>query len=203
MEHTSRYTLLRQKDLTSMSDTKRKEIVEALIDAAIGDKGVRAAYQRALGSLAINFSLLHFYLEMFSWEVFAVDHQAGQILTKDLPTSKLVQKFRSCCNYRTIKPAERTELSELLKNIEKASERRNELLHNLWFIHEGQPVFCYKRGSHDGKAHPAPSASEIAEFARSIEILILMLLNFKDKDAISIPSFTGEGHPANIIQRRP
>lgn len=186
-----------------MSDTKRKEIVEALIEAAIGDKGIRAAYQRALGSLAINFSLLHSYLEMFSWEVFAVDRQVGQILTKDLPTSKLIQKLRACCDCRTIKPKDRAELSELLKEIEKAAERRNELLHNLWFIHEGQPAFCYKRGSREGKVHPAPSVSEITKFARSIEVLILMLQDFSAKDSISIPSFTEGKHPANMAQRRP
>jgi hypothetical protein len=63
----------------------RKQLLDALADATIGDKGIQAQYQRALGSLAINFSLLHFELEMFSWDVFGIDHQTGQILTKDLP----------------------------------------------------------------------------------------------------------------------
>ncbi len=185
-----------------MNDAKRK-VADALMEAAIGDKGIRAAYQKALGSLAINFSLLHFTLEMFSWEVFAVDHQTGQILTKDLPTTKLIQKLRSSCGHRAIKPTERHQLSDLLKQIEKAAERRNELLHNLWFISEGQPVFCYKRGSGKGKVQPAPTASEITEFARSIEILILMLVDFKNTASISIPSFAGEGHPENLIRRQP
>jgi hypothetical protein len=186
-----------------MNDPKRKQIVDALVDAAVGDKGIRATYQKALGSLAINFSLLHFHLEMFSWEVFAVDHQTGQILTKDLPTTKLVHKLRSCCDRRAIEPTQRTQLFDLFTRIEKAAERRNELLHNLWFIYEGQPAFCYKRGSSKGKVHPAPTASEITEFARSIEILILMLVDFKNTASISIPSFAGEGHPNSIIPHRP
>lgn len=182
-----------------MNDAKRK-VVDALM-AAAHDKGVRVAYQKALGSLAINFSLLHFHLEMFSWEVFAVDHQTGQILTKDLPTTKLIQKLRSCCDHRAIKPTERHQLSDLLKQIEKAAERRNELLHNLWFISEGQPSFCYKRGSGKGRV-PAPTAPEITEFSRSIETLILMLIDFKSIASISIPSFAGVGHPENLIRRQ-
>src|SRR5712692_5610914 len=98
MEPIDRYTPIQQKEPTVMNDAKRK-VADALMEAAIGDKGIRAAYQKALGSLAINFSLLHFTLEMFSWEVFAVDHQTGQILTKDLPTTKLIQKLRSCCDH--------------------------------------------------------------------------------------------------------
>lgn len=184
-----------------MNDQKRRQIVDALMDAAIGDKGMRAAYQKALGSLAMNFSLLHFQLEMFSWEAFKVDHETGQILTKDLPTSKLIEKLQSCCEHRAIPQEQRTQLSKLLKEIKKAAEERNELLHNLWFIDEGQPAFCYKRGK--GKVlHSAPTVSDISEFARSLEVLFIKLVAFKDTASIRIPSFAGIGHPEQIIPRR-
>jgi hypothetical protein len=185
-----------------MNDAKRKQLVDALVDAAIGDKGIRAQYQKALGSLAINFSLLHFELEMFSWDVFEVDHQTGQILTKDLPTSKLIQKLRACCDRRAIQPTVRTQVSKLLKQVEKAADRRNELLHSLWFLHQGQPAFCYQRGSRQGKVHSAPTASEISDFASSIETLIGALLDLKKTASISLSSFADEGHPDRIIPRQ-
>ena len=186
-----------------MNDPKRKQIVDALVDAAIGDKGIRAAYQKALGSLAMNFSLLHFQVEMFSWGVFQVDHQTGQILTKDLPTSKLIEKLESCCKRRAIPPDQRTQLSKLLKQIMKASEERNELLHNLWFIDEGQPAFCYNRKRGKGTVQSAPTVSDIIEFARLIEILCIKLVDFKNETSITIPSFADEGHPERIIPRQP
>ncbi len=185
-----------------MNDPKRKQIVDALVDAATGDKGTRAAYQKALGSLAMNFSLLHFQLEMFSWDVFDVDHQTGQILTKDLPTSKLIEKLQSCCKRRAIPPEQRIQLSKLLDHIKKAAEERNELLHNLWFIDEGQAAFCYNRVRGKGKVHLAPTVSDISEFARSLEVLFIKLVDFKDRASIRIPSFAAEGHPESIIPRR-
>lgn len=184
-----------------MNDAKRKGFLNTVLGAA-EDEGLRVAYQKALGSLAMNFSLLHFQVEIFSWEVFQVDHQTGQILTKDLPTSKLIEKLESCCNRRAIPQDQRTQLSKLLKQIMKASEQRNELLHNLWFIDEGQPAFCYNRKRGKGKVQSAPTVSDIIEFARSIESLFLKLVDFKNTASIRTPSFAAEGHPENIIPRR-
>lgn len=186
-----------------MDDPKRKQIVDALVDAAIEDKRTGAAYQKALGSLAMNFSLLHFQLEMFSWDVFDVDHQAGQILTKDLPTSKLIEKLQSCCKRWAIPSEQRTQLSKLLNQIRKAAEERNELLHNLWFIDEGQPAFCYNLARGKGKVHSAPPVSDISDFARLVEMLFIKLVDFKHTASIRIPSFAAEGHPESIIPRRP
>lgn len=184
-----------------MNDPKPKQTVDALVDAAIGDKGTRTAYQKAIGSVAMNFSLLHFHLEMFSWDVFAVDHQTGRILTTDLPTTKLIEKLQSCCKRRAIPPEQRTQLSRLLTDIEKASTKRNEMLHNLWSIDEGQPAFYYKRRKGE-VVHSVPTVSEISEFAGFLEVLLTKLVDFKNTASIRIPSFAAEGHPESIIPPR-
>ena len=184
----------------ALSMSSHEPIAEKLIKAAIGDKTVREAYQKALGALAISFSLLHFHLEVFSWDVFGVDHQTGQILTKDLPTKQLVQKLRLCSNHRAIQEKDRKDFHRILKQVETAAEQRNELLHDLWLIHEGQPVFCYKRRGRSGKV-PAPSLSDIHSSNRTIQALTVKLIDFKERAPISIPSFIGIGHPIEEIAK--
>lgn len=181
-----------------MSRDELGPIVARLLEAAIGSKTIREGYSKALGALTINFSFLHFHVEVLSWDIFGVDHSTGRILTKDLPLKQLIAKFRSCMNHRTISDKDRKDIARLLRKIEEVTERRNELMHDLWLIHDGKPAFCYKRRGGGGKV-PAPSISDINAFNRSVQGLTVELINFKDNASIRFPSFVGTGHPLEEI----
>lgn len=66
-------------------DHRRKAVAAALTLAKLdASQKVAAPYQKALGKLTMEFSLLHFSLERFSWEVWNLTEPMAQILTKDL-----------------------------------------------------------------------------------------------------------------------
>lgn len=150
------------------------------------DKGVRESYEKTLGALVINFSLLHYLLEDFSHEVFAISEPTATIVLNDLPLTRLIEKLRECAKHRMLRESDQKEFSAILKRAEKTAKQRNELMHALWIINDGRPVFCYRRRN---KAQSqAPSISEINALTRSILPLLIDLNKFTERETLSSPA---------------
>ena len=143
-------------------------------------KNVEDDYERVLGKLAMRFSLLHFFLEWYCWTMCGIDHDTGHALTKDLPISHLAEKMTLLLESKIAEEKNRRALKAILEKVRKAATKRNELLHALWFIQEGKPVFYLRRRSGLPDS-PAPSIEEIKRFNLEIGELIVEFLDFKDQ----------------------
>lgn len=158
---------------------------------------LEARYERALGRLTNNFSLLHFFLERFSWRDWGLKAPYGAVLTRDLPTKQLVIKLRDSAEHAIARKADQEQFKVLLKRVEKAAEQRNDLLHSLWLITEGQVVSCVnrKRGLLEGEN--APSVDDINKINRSIIEIAHAFMEFMKRDPLKTPTALslGQLHP--------
>jgi hypothetical protein len=138
-----------------------------------------APYERALGKLSIRFSLLHSLVEEFSWRIWGLNNDVGAILTKDLPTKQLVKKLRDSAKLVFAKEAACKELVAILNKVEDVADRRNEFLHSIWDIRNGQPIFISrKRGRLLDRE--APSAEDIDDLTRNIIVLVSDFMQISD-----------------------
>jgi hypothetical protein len=104
----------------------------------------------------------------------------------DLPFSGLIKTLRDCAVHRIPRKSDQKEFLSILRKSEQTAKKRNELLHALWLINEGKPVFCYRRRN---KAHsPAPTIDEINELTDSIFPLVDAFLKFKKRQPLATPA---------------
>jgi hypothetical protein len=128
-----------------MSKKDQESLKDILVNKEFyGHPDIEAAYQRALGKLTMHFSLLHFLLERMSWTLWGLNDQTGHILTKDLRVSHLAEKLIASADYAVL-DKDRTDFRLLMKRIKEAAEKRNDFLHSLWLVKNGEPVFCVSR----------------------------------------------------------
>jgi hypothetical protein len=158
----------------------REDNVNAIAKALLHSRAsLRTSYEKALGKLAMQFSLLHIVLELFSWEIWGLSADIGLILTKDLPIKHLAEKLRASSEHRFSK-ADRNKFHSILKRIEKISEQRNALLHAMWVIEDGKPVFCLRKTR--GKFNmEVPTVNYINAINSSVLEITADLLAFKDR----------------------
>lgn len=149
--------------------TLKQKMVEGIPKLPIS--GDVAAYERVLGALTIDFSYMHFYLEHFAWQAWGVAEDQGKIITQDLRTSHLIKQIKDSIDCLKCNKEDSDALRQLLAKMEKAAERRNELLHSLWIIQEGAPVFCMSRKRGVLIAGDVPTISGLEDFS----ILLLRL----------------------------
>lgn len=166
-------------------DSGKQAVVRALIEKQLEEQErLERSYEKAIGKLAIRFSLLHFLLELFSWEVWNLNATFGRILTKDLPTKHLIEKLRSSVDHRILKDSDRKVFLGILKRAEKAAEKRNDILHSLWLIRRGEPVFCFSRKRGALKGPETPTADDIEGLTTSIADLLADFIQFKNKEPL-------------------
>lgn len=166
-----------------MGKSKAIEAVAlALVQQRLDEQDkLEGPYEKALGRLSIRFSLLHVILEQFSWEVWGIESRIGSIITKDLRTSHLVEKLSASTDLAVLWEKDRKELKTILKKIKKLAEERNELLHSIWIIKNGEPVLCIskKRGRLVGP--DAPSVKGINDLIHESMEILGELMNFKER----------------------
>jgi hypothetical protein len=133
--------------MTSVSEDKSREaIAEAMIQRQLEAlERLKGPHEKALGKLAMRFSLLHVVLERFSWEAWNLSPRSGSVLTKDLRVTHLVEKLEASAKDLIPKIDDRKKLLSILKEIERVAKKRNDFLHSLWIIREGEPVRCFSR----------------------------------------------------------
>ena len=128
------------------NDPNRKAIEDALLARFLDERDkIESAYERALGKLAIRFSLLHFTLEQFCWDMWGIKDRLALIMTGDLPTKHLVEKMRQGATCRIHSTKDRRLFISVLNKVEKAAHKRNDLLHALWIIRKDKPTICVVR----------------------------------------------------------
>lgn len=124
---------------------------------------LQVSYERALGKLAMRFSLLHVMVEQFSWQAWNLSPSSGAVLTKDLPFTRLVEKLEESSKNVIPRSDDRKKLLSLLKEVKKVARKRNDLLHSMWVITEGEPVWCFNRTRGVLEGLNAPTAEQINE----------------------------------------
>lgn len=158
-------------------DKARESITEALTERELrrafeAQEKLEAPYERALGKLTIRFSLLHFFLERFSWEAWNLNTSAGSIVTKDLRISHLAEKLEASPRHVLPNLDDRKNFLSILRETKTVANKRNELLHSLWIIKEGTPVLCFSRTRGALFGPNAPSVEQINELcSQVVEIL--------------------------------
>jgi len=117
-------------------------------------------------------------LEKISWELWGLDPTVGSIITKDLRTTHLVEKLLASTD-KGIPPTHTKEFCALLKRAGKIAHTRNEWLHRLWILNDGEPVVrvSKKHGLIRGK--DVPSLDILAVFNHSILDLAGALAEFE------------------------
>ena len=86
----------------------REKIARVLLEKQLEERDkLEGPYERALGKLAIRFSLLHFTLEMFSWEMWGIKGTLASILTRDLTTNHLLEKLREGAKHTMLSEVDR------------------------------------------------------------------------------------------------
>ena len=111
-----------------MTTPKTSRLKKAMVEASLD---LERGYERALGRLAISFSLLHYLLERIGWAFWGLHPEFAQILTKDLPIKHLAEKLRASMKEIELDDNVYDKLSRILKKIEQLAEQRNDLLHAL------------------------------------------------------------------------
>ena len=165
-----------------MSKNKpRQTVAAALIQQRLQEQErLQAPYERALGKLSMEFSLLHILLEQFSWGVWNLHGPLGLILTKDLPVTHLVEKLRSSIEHVILRQDDRKAFQSILSKVGKAAKQRNELLHSLWVIRGGEPIFCFSRKRGPLVGLDAPSIQEINALTENIKDIVFEFQKFKE-----------------------
>jgi hypothetical protein len=158
----------RERGLLS-SDGEREVIVRTLVEKEFEahDKLV-ASYERALGKLAIRFSLLHFVLEQLCWEIWGMEGRLALIMPADLPTKHLVEKLKQGAEHRMHSIKGQKSFSSILKKVETAARKRNELLHALWIIRKDKPTLCFVRKPGVMRGMDSPLLEEINDLNKKI-----------------------------------
>jgi len=173
---------------TMKKDDARTQVADALVERLLEARpAIEVAYERALGKLAIRFSLLHFFLERFGWVGWGVQEHIGKILTSNLPITHLVEKLRDSAETILSREDDQKELRSLLNRVEKVAQKRNELLHSIWLITDGQPVSCMSRKRGVLAHGDVPSVDDINEATLSIIRLIGEFLEFRDSALYKAP----------------
>ena len=155
-------------------------------EGTLEHKRIEGSYEKALGALVIRFSLLTFLLEHFSREVFAISPKTADVLLSNIPLTLLIDKLRACTKHRMLRERDRKVFLDILKRAKEAAEQRNELLHALWIINQGEPVFCYRRRNKDQSE--VPSIDRINKLNRSITSLTIELIEFTQRKTLSSPA---------------
>lgn len=168
-----------------------KEEIAALEKRVETQNRLNEPYERALGKLSIRFSLLHSILEQFGWDLWGMDAHAASILTKDLPTKQLVKKLRDSVRLVNCKEEDRKQFLSILTRVEKVADKRNEFLHSIWIIKEGQPILCFSRKRGELVGPDAPSSEDIGDLSRSIMNIVAEFIAFKD--GVPLISLIGRG----------
>jgi len=150
-------------------DKGREAIAEAMIQRQLEAlERLEGPYERALGKLAMRFSLLHVVLERFSWQAWNLNPSSGSVLTNDLRATHLVEKLEATAKDVIPRIDDRKKLLSILKEIKIVAKRKNDLLHSLWIIREGEPVWCFSRTRGALVGPDAPSAKQINELCSAI-----------------------------------
>ena len=103
----------------------------------------------------------------------------------------LVEKLRDCAEIILSRKDNQEKLCSILIRVEKAAQKRNELLHSIWLITDGQPVSCMSRKRGVLPHGDVPSVDDINEATHSIIRLIGKFLEFKDSARYRAPGLLG------------
>ena len=167
-------------------DKPREAVVEALMRLHLEAQGkLEASYEKALGRLAIRFSLLHVSLEQYVWDLWGIKGRLALIITRDLPTSHLVEKLRSSAQLVMPRKKDHTDFLSILKKVESVARQRNDLLHSLWIIREGQPIRCFSRKRGPLVGADTPSVEGINELSSTIVEIIGELTELQDRKPLA------------------
>ena len=169
-----------------MSKDKGREAIAGLLTQRQLEvlNRLKRQYERALGKLAMRFSLLHVTLEWFSWKAWNLNPRSGRILTKDLRVTHLAEKLEKTAEYVIPRMDNRKMFLSILKEIKKVAEKRNELLHSFWFIREGEPVWCFNRTRGELIGTDAQSVEQINELCSAINNILEDFGRFEEKNPL-------------------
>jgi hypothetical protein len=169
-----------------MAQQESKRNYDVVVTDVLMPKRLSTRYERALGRLAIQFSLLHRVTEAFAWQTWGLHKEFRQILTKDLPFKQLVIKLRASIEELELETDDNTEVMGLLKKVEKQADKRNDLLHALWIVETGKPVVCILRREKEPLSK-APTVKEIDELSQEIGDTASHLFDFANRNTLMTP----------------
>ena len=99
---------------------------------------------RAIGRVTVHFSVLEMRIRYLVWRLMNCKPESvARLVTAELGFRQLVQLFSSLYKLRTKDKDELKKLKTLLKQIDGASKKRNEVIHSFWV--EGLTVENAKR----------------------------------------------------------
>lgn len=180
-------------------DKGREAIAEAMIQRQLEAlERLEGPYEKALGKLAMRFSLLHVVLERFSWEAWNLSPSSGSVLTKDLRVTHLVEKLEASAKDLIPNIDDRKKLLSILKEIKRVAKKRNDFLHSLWIIREGEPVWCFSRTRGALVGPDAPSAKQINELCSAIIKVLTDFDRFKENNPLMVKGLLGLGLKADV-----
>ena len=130
-------------------------------------------------------SLLHILLERIAWKIWHVHEDHRVTLTGDLPLKQLITKLQKSVKESPWSQDPKRILFKILKDSESIIERRNKLLHALWIIEDGKPVFCYKRKE---GVDTSQSLGTIKQLSFDVSANLVAISKFKEEFASIIPS---------------
>lgn len=169
-----------------MAEQESKRTYQEVVTDVLTPKRLNIRYERALGRLAINFSLLHKVAEAFAWQTWGIHEEFSQILTKDLPFKQLVIKLRASLEKLELETDVSIEVMSLLKRAEKLAEQRNDLLHAMWVMGKDRPVLCIPRREKEPLIK-TPTVEEIDELSREIADIAVNLFDFANRNRLMTP----------------
>ncbi|MGE3486673.1 MAG: hypothetical protein AB7L09_18290 [Nitrospira sp.] len=155
--------------------------MSGVLNRAAPNRALEEEYEKALGRLTMRFSWLHLFLESFGWLAWKLHPDIRLTVTRDFQTKHLVAKLRETAKFTIPQDADRKCFLSILKRVEKAAERRNDLLHSLWEFH-GESVKKTSKKRFDSEI--APTVQDINQFNRSLLTIVKDLAEFTGRESV-------------------
>ncbi len=131
----------------------------------------RPLIERGVGALVMQFSFVHFLLEINLWSFLGIDHKNGRILTEDFSFTNLTKKLLRTVEARNPESGVLKELKKALKDLDDINCERNRLVHGFWtFPEDGPPEIVPKKG--ESVSVNAPTFSELEQLTHALEKFI-------------------------------
>lgn len=126
----------------------------------------------AIGAVTLRHSQLDHILRMTIKSFLGVTVEQGLDATNELGSSHLRETIKTLAKQRFPVEALRLQVGALVGKAKRATNKRNELIHNVWALDKSTDMFAAVVKKTDHLWHPPPTVDELKELEEEIAAVI-------------------------------
>jgi hypothetical protein len=112
----------------------------------------------ALGNLIVAFNDVEIFIRNFIGYLLRISHIETEIVTHNLHWDALLSRLYALYEAQVLQPEMQKELSDIIRELRKCNERRNEFIHGEWTLgfEDDMPIFKKPEINSRFKQNPPP-----------------------------------------------